>query len=54
MIASDEETLRARLMKRWSDLDYSEAEATRKVGANDLLNARHVMQRSGPAEFILA
>lgn len=53
MIVSDEPTLRARLMKRWRDLNYSEEEATRKVDSNDLPNARRVIEESLPADFNL-
>ena len=53
MIASDEPTLRARLMKRWLDLDYSDEEATRKVETNDLPNARRVIGESLAADFNL-
>lgn len=53
MIANDQTTLRAWLMKRWQDLDYSEADAARKVETNDLPNARRVITDSLPADFLL-
>jgi len=53
MISCDEQTLRARLMKRWLDLDYSDEDAARKVEANDLPNARRVIEESRPADFDL-
>ncbi len=53
MIACDEPTLRARLLKRWRDLNCSEAEASAKVEANDLPNARRVIEKSIPANYTL-
>ena len=54
MIACPEQTLRARLMKRWRDLDFDEASATKKVEGNDLPNARFVIEQSGEAQFSLS
>jgi pantothenate kinase len=53
MILSDEATLRARLTKRWLDLNLSEAEATSKVETNDIPNARRVIKESLRADFNL-
>lgn len=53
MIACDEDELRLRLMKRWLDLDYSEAEASEKVEGNDLRNARLVIKQSNQADYTL-
>ena len=53
MIASDEETLRERLLKRWTDLGFSAEVAAQKVEGNDLPNARYVLRKSAPAAFRL-
>lgn len=53
MIASDEEVLRQRLMKRWLDLDYTESQASKKVEGNDLRNARLVIEQSHQPDYIL-
>lgn len=51
MIECDERTLRARLIKRWLDLRYSESEARAKVETNDLPNARRVLAASLAADI---
>ncbi|WP_037313381.1 zeta toxin family protein [Ruegeria halocynthiae] len=53
MIACDEQTLCARLQKRWTDLGFDLPEATGKVEYNDLPNARRVTEGSVKAEFSL-
>ena len=53
MIACDESTLRARLLQRWLELNYSKAQAARKVESNDLPNARLVTNKSKPADFTI-
>ena len=46
--------LRARIIQRWLDAGLSRAAATRRAEANDLPNARRVIERALPAELILA
>ena len=53
IIACDEKTLCKRLQKRWTNLGFSQSEATRKVGYNDLSNARRVVEDSVQADFTL-
>lgn len=48
------ETLRARLMSRWLDHGYSEAQARQKTEGNDLINADYVLTHSRPADLTLA
>lgn len=45
------ETLRARLLTRWSS--YPPEEAERKISENDLPNARRVVEGSVPADLVL-
>lgn len=54
MIECDEPTLRARLMQRWLDHGFSEADARLKVESNDLPNARLVATESHRADHFLA
>jgi pantothenate kinase len=46
--------LRARLIQRWLDHGLSRAAATRRAESNDLPNARRVIERELPAQFLLA
>ena len=46
--------LRARLIQRWLSLNLSRAAATRRAEGNDVPNARRVLEKELPAQFILA
>lgn len=48
-----EETLRQRLVDRWRGYNLTLAEIEAKVEGNDLPNARYVISKSGPANFVL-
>ncbi|KQI73862.1 hypothetical protein AN191_01105 [Loktanella sp. 5RATIMAR09] len=45
--------LERRLMQRWFDEGFSEAEARFKVGENDLLNAKYVQSNSRACDLVL-
>ena len=53
MITCDEQTLRKRLRKRWTDLGFSQSDTIKKLENNDLPNAMRVIEGSVHAEFIL-
>ena len=42
-----------RLIKRWLDLGFDMAYATNWIASNDILNIRHVIDNSGPADHTL-
>ncbi len=46
--------LRARLIQRWLDHGLSRAAATRRAEGNDVVNARRVVEKELPAQFLLA
>ena len=48
------EILEQRLVARWRGYKLPEAEVQRKVGENDLPNARFVIDNSGEADFSIA
>ncbi|WP_422063341.1 nucleoside triphosphate hydrolase [Shimia sp.] len=54
MIDVDLETIRERLLKRWTDLNFTQAQAIAKADDNDLPNARFVLQNSASPDFILS
>ena len=45
--------LEQRLIKRWLDLGFDMAYATAWIASNDILNIRHVIDNSGPADLTL-
>ena len=47
------EELERRLIKRWLDLGFDMAYATNWIASNDILNIRHVIDNSGPADHTL-
>ncbi|WP_320822666.1 nucleoside/nucleotide kinase family protein [Reinekea sp.] len=53
MIPCEEVTLRARLIERWQNLNYNDAEATLKVETNDIPNGERVISESCSADFNL-
>ncbi|MDF2231398.1 AAA family ATPase [Albimonas sp. CAU 1670] len=53
MLACDLDTLRARLTRRWRDLDFTPEALARKLDEVDLPNARRMLENSRPAEFIV-
>lgn len=53
MLQCDAAELRERLMNRWRDLDYPEAEASAKVEQNDMPNAETVIAQSIAADICL-
>jgi len=46
--------IRARIIQRWLDAGLSRAAATRRAEANDVPNARRVIDKALPAELILS
>jgi pantothenate kinase len=52
-VEASEDTLRRRLVGRWRGYGLSPSEIEAKVEGNDLPNARAVVSRSGPADFVL-
>jgi pantothenate kinase len=52
-VDASEDTLRERLVGRWRGYGLSPSEIEAKVEGNDLPNARAVVSRSGPADFVL-
>ncbi len=46
--------LRQRLLQRWLDHDYSQAEAAEKAGSNDLPNAKLVKEKSLQCDVVIA
>jgi pantothenate kinase len=52
-VDASEDTLRERLVGRWRGFGLSPLEIEAKVEGNDLPNARAVVSRSGPADFVL-
>ena len=53
MIDVPEETLRARLRRRWEGYGLNEEEIAWKLDGNDLPNGRMVRSGSAPAQFVL-
>ncbi|TNC50431.1 nucleoside/nucleotide kinase family protein [Rubellimicrobium rubrum] len=53
MIDVPEETLRARLRRRWEGYGLNEEEIAWKLDGNDLPNGRMVRSASAPAQFVL-
>ena len=53
MLQCDAAELHDRLMNRWRDLDYPEAEAREKVEQNDMPNAETVISQSAAADICL-
>lgn len=48
----DDDDLRSRLMRRWTDAGLSTEEAERKIDENDFPNARFVIETSGLADLV--
>jgi len=52
-VDASEETLRRRLIERWRGYQLSPAEIEAKVEGNDMPNARLIVERSRPADYVL-
>lgn len=46
------EVLRNRLMQRWRDLGHTPEDAARRMGENDMPNARLIASQSAPSEYV--
>ncbi|WP_339950619.1 nucleoside/nucleotide kinase family protein [uncultured Albimonas sp.] len=53
MLVCDPEALRARLSRRWRDLDFPPEAQRRKLDEVDLPNARRVAEASRPADYLV-
>ncbi|MBT8415146.1 MAG: hypothetical protein KJO30_12525 [Boseongicola sp.] len=54
MLAVPMDALEKRLMQRWRDFGFSEADARAKALGNDIPNARRVLEQSLPADVTLS
>ena len=52
-VDASEDTLRKRLVERWRSYNLPPAEIEAKVEGNDMPNARAVIARSSPADYVL-